>query len=121
MKGFLGQSGLSLALCALALGAQANMSVRAAAQTEEMPPADKYAWLEDVYGDKPLAWVKEHNARTAAVLEKDPHFAPLQDEALKVLESPDRLPWPDFHGGCDLQLLAGCAACARHPAAHHRE
>jgi prolyl oligopeptidase len=75
------------------------MAVRAMAQTGEMTPADKYAWLEDINGDKPLAWVKDHNARTAAVLEKDPHFAPLQAEALKVLESPDRLPWPDFHGG----------------------
>ena len=61
-------------------------------------PADKYAWLGDIYGDKPLAWVKEHNERTAAVLEKDPHFAPLQADALKVLDSPDRLPWPEFRG-----------------------
>jgi prolyl oligopeptidase len=99
VKEFCGQRALLLALCALALGAQANMIVRAGAQTEETPPADKYAWLEDVNGDKPLAWVKEHDARTAAVLEKDPHFAPLQVEALKVLESPDRLPWPGFHGG----------------------
>ena len=69
------------------------------AQAADPPiPPDKYAWLEDIYGEKPLAWVKAENARTAAVLEQDPHFAPLQAEALKVLESPDRLPLPDFHG-----------------------
>jgi prolyl oligopeptidase len=78
----------------LILGA-AGLAPFAAAQAA---PPDKYAWLEDVYGDKPLAWVKEHNQRTAAVLEKDPHFAPLQADALKVLQSPDRLPWPSFHG-----------------------
>ncbi len=76
----------------------AGPAPRALAQPATIPP-DKYAWLEDVYGDKQLAWVKEHNERSAAVLEKDPHFAPLQAEALKVLESPDRLPWPIFHGG----------------------
>lgn len=64
----------------------------------ELPP-DKYAWLEDIHGDKPLSWVKEHDQRTAAVLEKDPRFGQLQAEALKVLDSPDRLAWPDFHGG----------------------
>ncbi len=69
------------------------------AQTGSAIPPDKYAWLEDINGDKQLAWVKEHNQRTAAVLENDPHFAPLQADALKVLESPDRLPWPNFHGG----------------------
>jgi len=71
----------------------------AAAQTGDPAPPDKYAWLEDINGDKPMAWVREHNARTAAVLEKDPRFATLQTDALRVLESPDRLPWPDFHGG----------------------
>ena len=76
----------------------AGLIPHAMAQSGADIPPDKYAWLEDVNGEKPLAWVKEHNARTAAVLEKNPHFAPLQAEALKVLESPDRLPWPDFHG-----------------------
>jgi len=86
-------------LFACCLTAASAMAVRANAQTGETTPTDKYAWLEDVYGEKPLAWVKEHNARTAAVLEKDPHFSQLEADALKVLESPDRLPWPDFHGG----------------------
>jgi prolyl oligopeptidase len=76
----------------------AGLMPHAMAQTGADIPSDKYAWLEDINGEKPLAWVKEHDARTAAVLEKNPHFAQLQAEALKVLESPDRLPWPDFHG-----------------------
>src|ERR1039458_1881005 len=46
-----------------------------------------------------MAWVKAENAGTAAVIEKDKHFAPLQAEALKVLESPDRLPDPELRNG----------------------
>jgi prolyl oligopeptidase len=64
--------------------------------TPEQP--DKYTWLEDIYGDKQLAWVKAEDARTAAVIEKDPHFAPLETDALKVLESPERLATPQFRG-----------------------
>jgi prolyl oligopeptidase len=82
----------------LSMFAAPSLAPYAIAQSGAVP-TDKYAWLEEIYGDKQLAWVKEHNQRTAAVLEKDPHFAPLQSEALKVLESPDRLPWPDFRGG----------------------
>jgi prolyl oligopeptidase len=62
--------------------------------TEEQP--DKYQWLEDVWGKKSLDWVRAENARTAKVLEGDPRFAKLQAEALKIAESPDRLPSPEF-------------------------
>src|SRR5438045_9299010 len=79
----------------LSLFATSGLAPHAVAQSGGAIPLDKYAWLEEIYGDKQLAWVREHNQRTAAVLEKDPHFSPLQAEALKVLESPDRLPWPD--------------------------
>jgi prolyl oligopeptidase len=60
---------------------------------------DKYIWLEDIHGQQAMAWVKAENARTAAVIEKDKRFAPLQSEALKALESPDRLPSPEFRDG----------------------
>ena len=33
---------------------------------------DPYAWLEDVHGAKPLAWVKERNAKSQAGLKADP-------------------------------------------------
>jgi prolyl oligopeptidase len=62
-------------------------------------PADKYQWLEDVSGQRSMAWVKAENERTAKVLESDPHFAGLEATALKVLESPGRLPIPSINGG----------------------
>jgi prolyl oligopeptidase len=69
------------------------------AQPSSVEQPDKYKWLEDVHGEKPMAWVKAEDARTAAVLEKNPNFAQLDAEALKVLDSPDRLPAPSFRGG----------------------
>jgi len=60
---------------------------------------DKYIWLEDIHGERQMDWVKAENARTAAVLEKDSHFAALDADALKVLDSPERLAWPGFHNG----------------------
>jgi prolyl oligopeptidase len=62
-------------------------------------PADKYQWLEDVSSERSMAWVKAENERSAKVLENDPHFAGLEATALKVLESPDRLPLPRISGG----------------------
>jgi prolyl oligopeptidase len=69
-----------------------------AAQTPPEQP-DKYQWLEDVNGERSMAWVRAENERTARVLESDPRFAALQADALKVLESPDRLPIPVFRDG----------------------
>jgi len=74
-------------------------AIPACAQQSSIEQPDNYTWLEDIHGERPMAWVKAENARTAAVLEKDTHFAPLQAEALKVLESPDRLPTPEFRNG----------------------
>jgi len=70
----------------------------ASAQPSSPEQPDNYTWLEDVHGERQLAWVKAENARSAAVLEKDSHFAPLAADALKVLESPDRLAIPQFRG-----------------------
>jgi prolyl oligopeptidase len=60
---------------------------------------DKYGWLEDIHGEKPMAWVRAENARTAAILEKQKPFERLREDALKVLDSPDKLPFPQFRGG----------------------
>jgi prolyl oligopeptidase len=68
------------------------------AQTDHQS-ADPYQWLEDVSGERSMTWVKAENARSAKVLETDPHYARLEADALKVLESPDRLPFPSINEG----------------------
>jgi prolyl oligopeptidase len=65
--------------------------------TTEQP--DKYLWLEDVSGERSMAWVNAENARSAKVLDSDPRYDVLADTALKVLESPTRLPAPSFRVG----------------------
>jgi prolyl oligopeptidase len=82
---------------AVAVTAGNTIPTRAQQSSAEQP--DKYTWLEDIHGDKQIAWVKAENERTAAVLEKDSHFAPLEAQALEVRESPDRLPDPEFRNG----------------------
>ena len=86
-----------VATIACAVTGLRTISARGQQSSTEQP--DKYTWLEDIHGEKQMAWVKAENERTAAVLEKDSHFAPLEAEALKVRESPDRLPQPEFRNG----------------------
>jgi len=73
------------------------ISMHIGAQT---PPeaTDKYRWLEDVSGQKPMAWVQAENERSAKVLVGDPRYAWLEAGVLKALESPDRLPMPSING-----------------------
>ncbi|HVX41608.1 MAG TPA: prolyl oligopeptidase family serine peptidase [Gemmatimonadaceae bacterium] len=73
-----------------------------AAQTQSgkaASTADPYLWLEDQTGARAMAWVHAENAKTAAVLEKDPHFAPLFKDALAVAQAEDRIPYASFIGG----------------------
>jgi prolyl oligopeptidase len=74
-------------------------SAPAAISALPVEQVDKYQWLEDVQGEKSIEWVKAHNARSEEVLEKDPRFAELKESALKIYESPDRLPMPVLKEG----------------------
>jgi prolyl oligopeptidase len=53
---------------------------------------DPYAWLEDIHGAKPLAWVKEQNQKSLAVLKADPRYQKNYQSVLDVLDAPDRIP-----------------------------
>ncbi|MEO8364977.1 MAG: prolyl oligopeptidase family serine peptidase [Pseudoxanthomonas sp.] len=53
---------------------------------------DKYAWLEDVTGDKPLQWVKTQNAKTEAEIAATPEFAQLEGKILTMLDSDAKIP-----------------------------
>jgi len=62
-------------------------------------PNDPFLWLEDANGARALAWVKEQNARTLAVLQKAPTFAPFYADALAVNQAKDRIPRPEIING----------------------
>ncbi|WP_255770034.1 prolyl oligopeptidase family serine peptidase [Pseudarthrobacter sulfonivorans] len=53
-------------------------------------PPDENVWLEETYGEEPLAWVREQNARTEDLLE-DADYAALEGSILEVLDSTDRI------------------------------
>ena len=54
---------------------------------------DPFLWLEDVQGDKALAWVRERNAESRKLLQARPEFAPIRSRLLEVLNSKDRIPY----------------------------
>ena len=53
---------------------------------------DPYAWLEEVHGPKPLAWVAQQNAASLGSLKADPRYQKNYDSVLSVLDATDRIP-----------------------------
>ncbi|WP_027081731.1 prolyl oligopeptidase family serine peptidase [Lysobacter sp. HA18] len=64
----------------------------ASAQEAAVQTPDPYLWLEDVTGDRPLAWVREHNAKTEAELATTPEFKQLEGEIRAILDSEAKIP-----------------------------
>ena len=62
-------------------------------------PIDTYAWLEEVHGEKQLAWVKEQNAKSLAPLKADPRYQKNYDSILEVLDATDRIPMGSLRHG----------------------
>lgn len=52
---------------------------------------DEFLWLEDIYGDRQLDWVRAQNAETEALL-SDSGFEQTEERLLEVLDSTDRIP-----------------------------
>ena len=80
------------ALCvASALFAQSSASM-------PQEPNDPHLWLEDVGGDKALAWVREQNDASTKELTADPRFEPMRSRILSILDSTARIPYVQKHG-----------------------
>ncbi|MCC3298330.1 prolyl oligopeptidase family serine peptidase [Arthrobacter caoxuetaonis] len=52
---------------------------------------DEFLWLEDIYGDKQLDWVRARNSETEELLSAT-DFAGTEERLLEVLDSTDRIP-----------------------------
>ena len=83
------------AAAAPAVDPAAPPSQQAAAPASE----DPFLWLEEVEGERALAWVREQNAKSDAVLKADPRFETYRREALAILTAQDRIPTPHFRAG----------------------
>ncbi len=59
---------------------------------------DPFLWLERD-DERSMSWVRTENARTLALLERDPRYSGLYADALAIAEAKDRIPTPDFLDG----------------------
>jgi prolyl oligopeptidase len=76
----------SFASAGLAAGAMG------AAHAQEPAVNDAYQWLEEVTGDRPMAWVKAENAKTEAELADSPQFKRLESDIRAILDSDAKIP-----------------------------
>ncbi len=60
---------------------------------------DSFLWLEEVDGDRALAWVSEQNEHSLERLQGDARYEPLREEALALYEASDRIPYGSYFGG----------------------
>ncbi|GCL61710.1 prolyl oligopeptidase [Rubrivivax pictus] len=53
---------------------------------------DPFLWLEEVQGERALAWVHARNAESRAVLQQHPRFGAMRDGFRAILDSADKIP-----------------------------
>jgi len=80
-----------LAACAPAPRKSAAPAVPPAKETAVSE--DPYLWLEDIHGEKPLAWVEAQNARTKADFADTPAFESSREAILGILDSDAKIPF----------------------------
>jgi prolyl oligopeptidase len=76
------------------LPAAAILLLAAVAAAED----DPFQWLEDVHGEKAVAWVKQQNAKSTALLEARPEYKPIFARTLEILDSKEKIPSPELLG-----------------------
>nr|WP_284616521.1 prolyl oligopeptidase family serine peptidase [Rubrivivax pictus] len=76
-----------------------DSSTGAAGPTSTATADDPYLWLEDVQGDKALAWVRERNAQSRALLQAFPRFGTMRDTFRAILDSREKIPYVSRRGG----------------------
>jgi prolyl oligopeptidase len=60
---------------------------------------DPYLWLEEVEGERALAWVRERNAESERLLQAQPGFEELRSSIREVLDSREQIPYVSRRGG----------------------
>ncbi len=71
----------------------APSTVAGAVASETHDDADPYLWLEQVQGERALAWVRERNAQSRRQLEAHPRFNAMRDEFRAILDSREQIPF----------------------------
>jgi prolyl oligopeptidase len=63
---------------------------------DSAPADDPFTWLEEIRGERALAWARGENSRTLGVLQADPRYQQFYDRALTILQARDRIPGVSF-------------------------
>ena len=79
----------------LALVLLAHMLVQPLVLAQE---ADPFQWLEEITGERSIAWVTQHNAQTTKDLESVAEYQPIFNRVQAILDSKDRIPYVSFQG-----------------------
>ncbi len=95
------------ATCAFAANAAANTNANQTTETSPMTqtttsPAvsdEDHLYLEEVLGERALGEVRGWNERTLSRLTSDPRFAVMEADALKILNSKDKIPYVSHRKG----------------------
>jgi prolyl oligopeptidase len=101
------RTGLAALLASTLIGAPA-IAQTAPGQTPPNPPlvdggfattdaTDPYLWLEEVEGERAMAWVEAQNTRSLGILQGDPRYQGLHDQALAIVQARDRIAMPSFN------------------------
>jgi prolyl oligopeptidase len=91
-------AGMGLVLLLVCLTPSLAGQAAQPAPTVTRPPEDPYLWLEDVTGERALAWVKQQDAISTRELEASPDFEPIRRRLLSILDSKERIPYVEKHG-----------------------
>lgn len=87
---FLASVAAALSILVLAsCSTTASTSPSTQASTPTM--TDPYLWLEEIEGERAIAWVRAQNERSLSALQGDPRYAALHGEALAIANNRDRL------------------------------
>lgn len=82
---------IKLLLLALAM---TTLLIQPARATDD----DPFLWLEEVQGERALAWVRARNAQARAALEAHPRFASMRERFLEILDSKDKIAYVTRQG-----------------------
>jgi prolyl oligopeptidase len=66
------------------------------AKPAEAPADDPFIWLEEIQGERALAWARAENSRTLGALQGDRRYRQYYDRALAILQARDRIPAVSF-------------------------
>ncbi len=62
------------------------------------PTEDPFLWLEEIDGERSMAWVVAQNTRSTGILEKVGEFEPIRSRILEIYNSKDRIPYIVIRG-----------------------